>query len=66
MHRIMPKMHRIAWRPRSSAFVVASVAMHNFTALCVTLGTARITFVTRLNPLWIFAAAAPLGLPGWA
>jgi hypothetical protein len=28
------------------------------------LGTAVVSYVTRLNPLWIFAAAALLGLAG--
>ena len=27
--------------------------------------TAVMSFMTRLNPLWIFAAAALLGLTGW-
>jgi hypothetical protein len=28
------------------------------------MGTAIVTYMTRLNPLWIFAAAAILGLIG--
>jgi chromate transporter len=48
----------------ASAFVVASVAVHNLVAVAVTLATAIVTFATRLNPLWIFAAAALLGLAG--
>jgi chromate transporter len=48
----------------ASGFVVASVAAHNFVAVSVVLGTAVASYVTRLNPLWIFAAAALLGLAG--
>ena len=49
----------------ASAFVVASVAAHNFVAVAVTLVTAIVTYTTRLNPLWIFSAAALLGLAGF-
>jgi chromate transporter len=48
----------------ASAFVVASVAAHNFVAVAVTLATAIVTYTTRLNPLWVFGAAALLGLAG--
>jgi chromate transporter len=48
----------------ASAFVVASVAVHNLVAVAVTLTTAIVIYTTRLNPLWIFAAAALLGLAG--
>ncbi len=48
----------------ASAFVVASVAAHNFVAVAVTLVTAIVTYTTRLNPLWIFSVAALLGLAG--
>ena len=48
----------------ASAFVVTWVAAHNFVAVAVTLVTAVVTYTTRLNPLWIFAAAALLGLAG--
>jgi chromate transporter len=48
----------------ASAFVVASVAAHNFAAVSVVLATAVVSYATRLNPLWIFAAAALLGLGG--
>lgn len=49
----------------ASAFVVASVAVHNLLAVAVTAVTAVVSYLTRLNPLWIFAAAALLGLAGW-
>jgi len=48
----------------ASAFVVASIALHNLVAVTIMLGTAIVTYMTRLNPLWIFAAAAILGLIG--
>jgi chromate transporter len=46
----------------ASGFVVASVAAHNVAALSVTAATAILSYATRLNPLWIFAAAALMGL----
>ncbi len=45
--------------------MVASVAVHNLMAVLVIAVTAVMSFMTRLNPLWIFAAAALLGLTGW-
>ena len=48
----------------ASALVVASATAHNFVAVATTLATAVVTYTTRLNPLWIFAAAALLGLGG--
>ena len=48
----------------ASAFVVTSVTAHNFVAVAITSATAIVTYTTRLNPLWIFAAAALFGLIG--
>jgi chromate transporter len=48
----------------ASAFVVAAAVAHNFLAVTITLVTAVVVCTTRLNPLWIFAAAALLGLIG--
>jgi len=48
----------------ASAFVVASAAAPNLAAVAVTLAAAVITYTIRLNPLWIFAVAALLGLAG--
>ena len=48
----------------ASAVVVASAAAHNLAAVAVTLVTAVVIYTTRLNPLWIFAAAGLLGLAG--
>ena len=50
----------------ASAFVVASVAAHNFIAVAITVVTAVVTYTTRLNPLWIFAAAALLAIAIYA
>jgi len=49
----------------ASAFVVASVAVHNLTAVLIVAITAVVTCMPRLNPLWIFVAAALAGLTGW-
>jgi chromate transporter len=40
------------------------VTAHNFAAIAITLATALVAYMARLNPLWIFAAAALLGLIG--
>lgn len=48
----------------ASAYVVASVAVHNLAAVLLMLGTAAVCYATRLNPLWIFGIAAVLGLIG--
>jgi chromate transporter len=45
----------------ASAFVLARAADHNLYAVAITLTTAVMAFFTRLNPLWIFVAAAVLG-----
>ncbi len=46
----------------ASAFVVASAAAHSIAAVAMTLAAAVAIYTTRLNPLWIFAVAALLGL----
>jgi chromate transporter len=48
----------------ASATVVASTADYNWVAAAITLVTALICFRVQLNPLWVFAAAAVLGLIG--
>ena len=48
----------------ASAFVVMPTTAHNLVAGAVVAGTAGATYTTRLHPLWIFAAAAVLGLAG--
>ena len=48
----------------AGTFVVARAADHNLVAVCITLATAAVTYFTRLNPLWLFAAAGVLGYLG--
>jgi chromate transporter len=43
---------------------VASAADYSWTAAAISLATAVITYWVRLNPLWVFAVAALLGLSG--
>jgi len=48
----------------ASGIIVAQAADHTFLAYAVTVVTAVITYATRLNPVWLFAAAGLLGLGG--
>jgi chromate transporter len=48
----------------ASAFVVAWATAQNWAAAALIFATAAVTYVTRLNPLWIFAAAALASLTG--
>jgi chromate transporter len=48
----------------ASAFVVTRTAGHSYGAVGITVATAAISWWTRLNPLWLFAAAALLGIAG--
>lgn len=49
----------------ASAYVITGAAVHTWLAAAVTLATAALMFFTRLNPLWLFAAAAIAGLTGY-
>jgi chromate transporter len=49
----------------ASAAVIARAAAQNWRAVAITVVTALVTFTVRVNPLWIFAGAALLGLGGW-
>lgn len=49
----------------ASAFVVARAADHNLMAFVLTAATATIAYLTKLNPLWLFAAAGMLGFAGF-
>ncbi len=49
----------------SSALLIAQAADHGWTAGAITLATAAVTYATRINPLWLFAAGAAVGLLGW-
>jgi chromate transporter len=48
----------------ASAFVLARTADHTIYAGLITATTAAVAFFTRINPLWVFVAAAILGLSG--
>jgi chromate transporter len=49
----------------ASAFVVARAADHNLIAAGITVATAVIASMTRINPLWVFVAGGVLGLTGY-
>jgi chromate transporter len=49
----------------ASSFIVARAADRTWLAVAVTLATAGVTIWTRINPFWLFAGAALLGLGGW-
>lgn len=48
----------------ASAAVIATAAAQSVVAVAVTVATAVLTYAIRINPLWIFAGAALLGLAG--
>jgi len=48
----------------ASSFVVAAGIVHNLVAAVIIVATAIVSYTTRLNPLWAFAAAALVGLAG--
>lgn len=48
----------------ASAYVLARAADHNLYAVAITVATAAVGFFTRVNPLWVFAIAAALGVAG--
>lgn len=48
----------------ASAAVIATAAAQSVVAVAVTAVTAVLTYAIRINPLWIFAGAALLGLAG--
>jgi chromate transporter len=48
----------------AGAFVVARAADKSLLAVAITLVTAAVAYWTRLNPLWLFAAAGVLGYLG--
>jgi chromate transporter len=49
----------------ATAFVLARASDHTPIAALITLTTAAITVTTRVNPLWMFAAAGVIGFAGW-
>jgi chromate transporter len=48
----------------ASALVIARVVAQHWVAVAVMVVTAAVTYKLRVNPLWIFLAAALLGLAG--
>jgi chromate transporter len=48
----------------ASALIITQVAAHTWVAAGLTAATALITYRWQLNPLWMFAVAAVLGLIG--
>lgn len=48
----------------SSAFLLARDADHDTVTFMLTAVTAAVAYWTRINPLWIFAVAAVLGIVG--
>ena len=48
----------------ASGFVVASALTHDFAVGLLVIGVAVLSYVTRLNPAWMFAAAGLIGLAG--
>jgi chromate transporter len=49
----------------ASAAVIAGAAARSSMAVAVIVVTALVSYAVKLNPLWIFAGAALLGLAGW-
>ncbi len=50
----------------SSATVIATTADYNWMAAGISLIAAVVSYWMRINPLWVFAGAALLGLVGLA
>jgi chromate transporter len=48
----------------ASAAVIATAADHTAMAIVITLAAAAVTYWMRINPIWVFAAAALVGLSG--
>jgi chromate transporter len=49
----------------ASAFVLARAADKNIYGFLLTAATVLVATLTRINPLWLFAAGGVLGLTGW-
>lgn len=48
----------------ASAYVITRAADHSWVAAAISLLTALAGYFTRINPLWLFASAALIGLTG--
>lgn len=49
----------------AGGYLITRSADHSIPAFAVTAVTAITVLATRIHPLWLFAAAAALGLAGW-
>lgn len=49
----------------ASAWVLVLAADHNAVAFIITGVSVAVTYFTRVNPLWLFAVAALIGVMGW-
>jgi chromate transporter len=49
----------------ASAFLLARASDTGWVTLAITVGTAAVSYLTRWNPLWSFAAAAAIGAAGF-
>lgn len=50
----------------ASGYLLARAADTGWVTVAITVATALVSFRTKLNPLWAFAAAAAIGALGWA
>lgn len=48
----------------ASAAVIVATAGYNWMSLAIMVATALVTYFVRVHPLWIFAAAAAIGMSG--
>ena len=49
----------------ASAFLLAQASDNGWATFAITVATAIVSYLTRLNPLWAFAAAAAIGAAGF-
>lgn len=49
----------------ASAWVIAKAADHNAVATAITVATVLVGYFTKINPLWVFAVAAVIGMLGY-
>jgi len=49
----------------ASAWVIALAADHNAVAWAITAAAVIVSYFTRINPLWVFAVAAAIGVMGY-
>ena len=49
----------------AGACVIAHAADKSLVAVAITLATAAVAYGTRLNPVWLFAAAGVVGYAGF-